>query len=120
MAQTAKDLVAAAKKTIKEVTLEEGQAMIQSSLVLDVREPAEYAAGALPKAVNIPRGVLEFKIGDHPRFKGQQDEAILLYCKTGGRAALATEALIKLGFSKVVSLAGGFDAWQESGGEVVN
>ena len=120
MTQTAKDLVVAAKKRIKEVTLEEAQTVIQSSLVLDVREPAEYAAGALPNAINIPRGVLEFKISDHPRFKGQQDEAILLYCKTGGRAALATEALMTIGFTKVVSLEGGFDAWQQSGAEVVS
>jgi len=114
MAMTAMDLVAAAKQQVKEVDPGSARAMLGQALVLDVREPEEYAAGCLPGAVNIPRGVLEFRIDGHPVFQGRKDAEILVYCQTGGRSALATETLQKLGYGKPVSLAGGFNAWQGS------
>ncbi len=114
MAVTAMDLVATAKQNITEITVTDAKQVIANQLVLDVREPAEFAAGQLPNAVNIPRGVLEFQIGNHPAFAGQQDADIIVYCQSGGRSALATEALHKLGFSKAVSMAGGYKAWSES------
>ncbi|WP_054773206.1 rhodanese-like domain-containing protein [Methylogaea oryzae] len=85
--------------------------------VLDVREPAEYAAGCLPGAVNIPRGVLEFKIDNIPVFKDDKQSPILVYCQSGGRSALAAEALQKLGYQPL-SLAGGFGAWKDAGGAI--
>ena len=118
MAMTAMEMVAAAKQNIREVNVGEAGAMLGQALVLDVREPGEFAAGRLPGAVNIPRGVLEFQIGNHPAFQGQQAADILVYCQSGGRSALATEALQKLGFTGCVSLAGGFKAWQDAGGSV--
>jgi len=119
MAMTAMDLVAQAKQHIREVDAASARSMVGASLVLDVREPLEYAGGCLPGAVNIPRGVLEFQIGNHPVFQGRQGAEILVYCLSGGRSALAVEALQKLGYSGSVSLAGGFKGWQESGGAVV-
>ena len=115
MSLTAMDLVAAAKQHIREVSPNEAQALLGAVKVLDVREPAEYAAGKLPGAQNIPRGVLEFQIGNHPTFQNAQDAEILVYCLSGGRSALAVEALQKLGYSKAVSLAGGYKTWTESG-----
>lgn len=115
MPLTPMDLVAEAKRHIKEVNLDEAGSLLGKALVLDVREPAEFALGALPGAVNIPRGVLEFKIDGHPAFQNRRDADILVYCQTGGRSALATEALKKLGYENAVSLAGGFKSWQESG-----
>jgi rhodanese-related sulfurtransferase len=109
------DLVAAAKQQIREVTPDEAKAMLGKAPVLDVREPAEFAAGHLPGAVNIPRGVLEFQIGNHPAFQNTQNAEILVNCQSGGRSALAAEALKKLGYEKAVSLAGGYKLWQESG-----
>ncbi|MFM8333830.1 MAG: rhodanese-like domain-containing protein [Candidatus Methylumidiphilus sp.] len=120
MAMTTMDLVAAAKQTIREVEPAQAAGLLADSLVLDVREPGEYAAGCLPGAVNIPRGVLEFKIDSHPVFQGQQHAQILVYCLTGGRSALAVETLHKLGWDNTFSLVGGFNAWQQSGGPVVN
>ncbi len=119
MPLTAMDLVAAAKQQITEVDAAQAKNVLTKSLVLDVREPGEFAAGSLPGAFNIPRGLLEFKIDSHPAFQGKQDEEILVYCLTGGRSALAVEVLQKLGWSKTVSLAGGFNGWQQAGGEVV-
>lgn len=119
MAMTAMEMVAAAKTQIREVDAAQATGLLGSAVVLDVREPGEYAAGCLPGAINIPRGVLEFQIGNHPAFQGKRDAEILVYCQSGGRSALATETLQKLGFGKPMSLAGGFKGWLAAGGTVV-
>lgn len=115
MPLTAMDLVAQAKQNIREVDPAEAKAMLGKVPVLDVREPSEYAAGCLPNAVNIPRGVLEFRIENHPALQNRKDAEILVYCQSGGRSALAVETLKKLGYENAVSLAGGYKLWQESG-----
>lgn len=115
MAITAQDLVANAKQQIKEIDTATAQGLLGSSLILDVREPAEFSAGHLPGAINIPRGVLEFKIDAQPEFQGKQQASIVVYCQTGGRSALATHVLNQLGYEQAVSMAGGFKAWAESG-----
>ncbi len=118
MTLTAMDLVALAKQTIQEIAPTAVNDKMADYLILDVREPAEYAAGHLPNALNIPRGVLEFKIGNQPSFQDKQ-ASIVVYCQSGGRSALATEALSKLGYSHALSMAGGFAAWQAGGYPVV-
>ncbi|MFK5948359.1 MAG: rhodanese-like domain-containing protein [Methylococcales bacterium] len=115
MSITALDLVAAAKKNITLCDIETVRKDHSSHLILDVREPAEYEAGCLPGAINIPRGVLEFKIGAHPAFQDSQNAKIFVYCLTGGRSALATESLNKLGYTHACSMEGGFTLWKESG-----
>lgn len=85
--------------------------------LIDVREPGEYLAGHLPGALNIPRGVLEFKIGDNATL-ANKDLPIVLYCKTGGRAALAAVNLQRMGYQHVRSLSGGFDGWVSGGQKV--
>jgi rhodanese-related sulfurtransferase len=120
MSVTAMDLVAQAKQHIREVNHAEALALLGTAPVLDVREPGEYAAGGLPGAVNIPRGVLEFKIDSHPAFQNRRDAEILVYCQSGGRSALAVETLHKLGYAKAVSLAGGFKFWQDAGQPVTH
>lgn len=116
---TAMDLVAQAKQHIVEIDIADAKQTLGTSLVLDVRELNEYAAGHLPGAFNIPRGLLEFKIGSHPDFQDKQDAHIIVYCQSGGRSALATEALNKMGFINAVSMAGGFKAWTDGGYEVI-
>lgn len=118
MPMTAMDLVAEAKQKITEVSVDATQEKLNSRAILDVREPAEFAAGHLPGAINIPRGVLEFKIGADPALHDKQAEEIIVYCQTGGRSALATEALHKIGYDKAVSMAGGFKEWSEKGYQV--
>lgn len=115
MALTVMDMVADAKQQISEIDTAAAKEQLQSSLILDVREPSEYAAGHLPGAINIPRGVLEFKIDATPEFQGKRQESIIVYCQTGGRSALAAHALNQLGYTQAVSMAGGFKAWSESG-----
>lgn len=113
--KTAQDLVAAAKAHITEIPLSGAPAALaQAELVLDVREPDEYAAGHLPGAINIPRGLLEFRLGSAPALD-RRDLKVLLYCKTSGRAALAAATMKEMGYLDVQSVAGGFDAWQAAG-----
>lgn len=117
--KTAQDLVAEAKKEINEVAVADASQAIQSAaLLLDVREPAEYQQGHLAGAINIPRGLLEFKMGSAPEFEAR-DQAIVLYCKTSGRAALAAASLKQMGYVNVTSIAGGYDAWAAAGMETV-
>lgn len=115
MSLTPMELVAAAKQNINEVSPEEALPLLAGTVVVDVREPSEFSTGCLPGAINIPRGVLEFQIGNHPALKSGTDSQLLIYCQSGGRSALAVESLQKLGYSHALSLAGGFKLWQESG-----
>lgn len=114
MPMTALELVAEARAQISEIDPATAHAALPGALVLDVREPAEYDAGRLPGAINIPRGLLEFKIGDHPQLS-KKDSDILIYCKTSGRAALAALNLKRMGYTHVRSVHGGFDAWNQQG-----
>ncbi|MES1998619.1 MAG: rhodanese-like domain-containing protein [Pseudomonadota bacterium] len=114
MSMTPQQLVAEAKAQIKEIDIATAAQHISAgSVVIDVREPAEFEAARLPGAVSIPRGLLEFKT-DHPMLADKAAE-ILLYCKSGGRSALAALSLQRLGYSNVRSMTGGFDAWTSQG-----
>ena len=114
MSLTASDLVAAARQRILEVTPRQVHDDPGNAVVIDVREPAEFESGHLPGAVNIPRGVLEFKLSNDPALCARELN-IVLYCKTSGRAALAACSLQAMGYRHVQSLAGGFDAWSAAG-----
>jgi rhodanese-related sulfurtransferase len=112
---TPQQLVAEARAQICEVDVTEAARLLKEGvLCLDVREVGEHQAGRLPEAINIPRGVLEFRIGDLPVF-ANKGNTLLVYCKTGGRAALAALNLQRLGYSGVLSIAGGLDAWRSQG-----
>jgi len=114
MTKTAIDLVNEAKKTIKEVNVEQANAMIaDGSIALDIREVAEYEAGNIPNSIHIARGVLEFQITGHERFQ-DRDASIVIYCRSGGRSALAAISLEQLGYTNVCSMAGGYNLWSES------
>ena len=113
--KTAHDLVTAAKSRVQEVPVTEAEAAIRNADVLvDVREADEYAAGHLPGAVHISRGMLEFKFSANPALQ-PRDLKVMLYCKTSGRTALCATALHEMGYLNVQSVAGGFDAWAAAG-----
>jgi rhodanese-related sulfurtransferase len=113
--KTAHDLVAAAKAHVLEVSVAEAeQAIRDASVLVDVREADEFAAGHLPGAVHISRGMLEFRFSGMPALQAR-DIKVVLYCKTSGRAALAGAALQEMGYLSVQNIAGGFDAWVAAG-----
>ena len=116
------DVVARAKATIKECTVSEAkQFLTPSTLLIDIREDAEFRRGHLPGAVLSPRGLLEFEI--HPLVErtaagsdvAAEDREIVLYCGTGGRSALAAKTLTDMGYRNAQSMDGGIVAWAEAG-----
>lgn len=87
----------------------------EGARLLDVREPDETAQGIAPGAVVIPRGLLEMTVtSDIP----DTDTPVIVYCASGTRSLFAAEALEQIGYSNVVSLNGGFDAWKQAGQEI--
>lgn len=110
MSMTPHELVVEAKAQIKEIGTAEAQQQLGKRVIIDVREYDEYVASHLPGAINIPRGVLEFKIGMVPEC-ARKDGAFLIYCRTSGRAALSAVQLQKLGYTNVISMNGGFEVW---------
>jgi rhodanese-related sulfurtransferase len=83
--------------------------------LIDVREDREYAAGHVPGAVHIGRGVLE---RDIERAVPDPATPIVLYCGGGFRSALAADSLQKMGYTNVISMDGGWTGWVNGGGEV--
>ena len=80
-------------------------------VLIDVREPDEFARGKIPGAYTIPRGVLEMQVdGRLPR-----EATVVLYCGGGARSALACKSLAEMGFEKLENLQGGFSNWVSSG-----
>ena len=112
--KTAHELVMQAKASIREVAPDEAaQWVARGALLLDVREPDEYRTARVKGAVNVPRGMLEFRIADVLAGKSS-DTPLCVYCKTGGRAALAVQTLQVMGYTQIISIAGGIDGLANS------
>lgn len=115
MALTPHDLVLEAKQHIQEISCQQAQQWCaDGATAIDVREYDEFAAGHLPGAVHLPRGMLEFMIGKLPQ-AADQHAPLLVYCRSSGRAALSAVQLQLLGYGQVRSLAGGFEQWASQG-----
>jgi glyoxylase-like metal-dependent hydrolase (beta-lactamase superfamily II)/rhodanese-related sulfurtransferase len=112
---TGQDLVAAAKQQITEVNVDRAKQLLAEGNItlIDTREESEYAAAHIDNAILLPRGVIEFKVNTVPEL-ADTSKAILIYCRTGGRSALAAQTLQTLGYTTVLSMAGGFEAWQKA------
>ncbi|ENW26388.1 hypothetical protein F925_00170 [Acinetobacter lwoffii NCTC 5866 = CIP 64.10 = NIPH 512] len=127
MMKTAEQLIRNAKSRIQEVSVNELFEAMQNhkTILIDVREPDEFQAAAIDRAVNYPRGILEMRIHQHPlashhcdtqqALEHLKDQPIYLICGTGGRSALATDTLQNMGFTQVKSVQGGYQAWLEQG-----
>jgi len=83
-----------------------------SSLVLDVRTPEEYAAGHVKNAFNIPHDRLAERMSEIQKFA---TAPVVVYCKSGRRAAIATELLARSGFTNLRHLTGDMDGWIAAG-----
>ena len=107
-----REMLNQAKRDIIEIEPDAANAVFDQALFLDVREADEYAQGALPGALHLPRGLLELQVeGRVP----DKDRKIIVYCAGGTRSALAAQALGQLGYSDVASMAGGFNKWKDEG-----
>jgi rhodanese-related sulfurtransferase len=83
----------------------------KNAVVLDVREPSEYAAGHVLNAKLIPLGKLKERMGELEKHK---DQPIVVVCRSGNRSGTACFLLGKQGFAQVYNLAGGVQAWQKN------
>ncbi len=121
MAKTAAEMVAAAKRQIENLTVEQTAAEMaaESITLVDIREPGERIQhGAIPGAVSAPRGMLEFwadPTSSYHRPEFDPNGRMILHCASGGRSALAVETLKTMGYANVAHLDGGFNAWKAAG-----
>jgi len=109
---TPRDLLNAAKAEITEIDPHDVAARLDHYTLLDVREPEEYEQGAVPGAVHVARGNLEFSVEGRLPDKGAP---IAVYCAGGVRSAFAAKTLQDLGYTDVVSVIGGFNKWKDEG-----
>lgn len=112
--------IQAARKQIETIGMEEYRKVVENpeeALIVDVREPNEFAAGHVPGAINIPRGVLEFQIWKQVGFPANPDLSrnIILQCQSGNRASLAAQSLAELGFTHTTAVVMPIEDWQQAG-----
>ena len=122
MGKSLKDLVGEAKGRIREVSAADAAEAVKKSsqtMILDVREPAEWAEGHIPGAVHVPRGMLEAKAdleyANREPLLADRTRPIIIHCASGARSAMAADVLQQMGFTNVASMAGGIVAWKEKG-----
>jgi len=115
MTRTYAEILREVRSSIREVTAGEVDSNRETSpqpLLVDVRETSEWDEGYIPGAVHIPRGHLESRIEaavpDH-------DHPVVVYCAGGTRSAFATRTLQQMGYTDVVNMSGGFQAWKSHG-----
>lgn len=116
MAKTYQEIMAEARQVVPEVSTDEVRKQLPSHpVLLDVREKEEFRQGYIPGAVSLPRGFLEMQVEDKIDDK---NTPIIAYCAGGTRSLLAGRILKELGYTNVVSMRGGFQAWKNQGNVV--
>jgi rhodanese-related sulfurtransferase len=111
-------LVEAVRVNVRECTvndIHERQQRGEPFLLFDVREESEFAAGHVPGAKWLGKGIIE---RDIESVVPDPDTELVLYCGGGFRSALAADNLQKMGYSNIISMDGGFRGWKESGYEI--
>jgi rhodanese-related sulfurtransferase len=110
-------LVEDAKSRVREVSVEEARRKVASgkAKLIDVREDSEWQAGHARGAQHLGKGVIERDIEQSAPDKGSE---LILYCGGGFRSALATDNLQKMGYTNVLSMAGGWRAWEAAGAPI--
>jgi rhodanese-related sulfurtransferase len=123
MPSSVKDMLAAANGSVPAISPQDAKALIESgeALVVDVRDGVEIqSSGKVQGAKHVARGMLEFRADpDSPYYDNafDREKTVIVYCASGGRAALAGKTLQDMGYKDVRNL-GGFKGWAESGGAV--
>ena len=112
------NIVHDAKSRIREVSVAETQQRMRDDgdvKLIDVREDNEWDDAHARGAIHLGKGIIE---RDIETTAPNKDSELILYCGGGYRSALAADALQKMGYTNVFSMAGGWKAWKEAGGEV--
>jgi len=111
-------LVDDAKSRVREVSVADTQKRMRENneaKLIDVREDKEWDAAHAAGAIHLGKGIIERDIETTVPDKNTE---LILYCGGGYRSALAGDALQRMGYTNVFSMAGGWKAWKEEGGEV--
>ena len=110
-------LVQDAKSRVREVSVDQTRSKLEKggAKLIDVREDSEWAAGHARGARHLGKGVIERDIEKQIPDKGAE---IILYCGGGFRSALSADALQRMGYTNVASMAGGWRAWQQAGAPI--
>lgn len=115
-----KSMTADIKAGVERMPIDEFKSLFESDdmfILIDIRELSEYEEGNIPGAMHIPRGLLEFKIGNEQfwdsegMFVPEKDEKIIVYGEMIDRAAYAAETLNELGYKNTKYIHGGWTAW---------
>lgn len=123
MTLNVKQMMDAANAAVPRIAPEEARKMMAGGqvLVVDVRDAPEIEKnGKISDSLHVSRGMLEFRADPESPYHDKnfsKDKTIILYCASGGRAALSGKTLKDMGYSKVFNL-GGLKDWVESGGAV--
>jgi rhodanese-related sulfurtransferase len=123
MALSVKQMMEAANAAVPKITPEKAREMIAkgNALVVDVRDAPEVEkSGKVAGAVHVSRGMLEFRADPESPYHDKnfsKDKTVILYCASGGRAALAGKLLKEMGYGQVFNI-GGFKDWADSGGAI--
>jgi rhodanese-related sulfurtransferase len=123
MALTVKQMMEAANAAVPKITPGEAREKIAkgNALVVDVRDAPEVEkSGKIVGSVHVSRGMLEFRADPESPYHDKnftKDKTVILYCASGGRAALAGKLLKDMGYGHVYNI-GGFKDWAESGGAI--
>jgi rhodanese-related sulfurtransferase len=121
VATSVKQMMDAANVAVPRITQVQAREMMTkgNTLVVDVRDAPEVEkSGRVAGSVNVSRGMLEFRADPESPYHDKnfsKDKTVILYCASGGRAALAGRALKDMGYDRVYNL-GAFKDWAESGG----
>ncbi|MCL2713998.1 MAG: rhodanese-like domain-containing protein [Alphaproteobacteria bacterium] len=124
MSLSLKEMMEAANAAVPRITVAQASAMIArgNALILDVREAPEVeSSGKIAGALHVSRGMLEFRVDPASPIHDRsltRDKTVILYCASGGRAALAGKLLKDMGFAEVFNM-GGFKDWVDGGGAIV-
>ncbi len=123
---TAEQMVHEAEKFIQTLAVPEAIKLVESDdhVFVDLRDVRELDhEGMVPQAFHAPRGMIEFWVcPDSPYHKDifSTAKTFVFYCRSGWRSALTTKAVQDMGLENVCHIDGGFSAWKEAGGPVVD
>jgi molybdopterin/thiamine biosynthesis adenylyltransferase/rhodanese-related sulfurtransferase len=119
MKRSLQDVLSAAREVVSEVSTDDVAGRIKAGtagVLVDVREKEEFREGHLPEALSVPRGFLEIQI---ETAVPDRETPIIAYCQGGTRSLIASQALVGMGYTNVVSMAGGYGQWKGAGNEWV-
>ncbi len=124
--KSSQKLVQEANESIETLSANEVKNLIEKNEItlIDVRDIRElWREGTIENSKHIPRGMLEFWLDPNSSYfqenKIKDIKKMVLYCALGFRSALATKALVDMGFKNVANAQGGFDALKNAGLKVV-